>query len=243
MIRRLSLFALVALAAGAGCFGARQTMRSFYVLYSQGVDVRHEAPPIPGMVRVRNMDADSVYEKFQIVVRSSPYQLRYSEANVWAVKPHQMMSDLIARVLAESGTFSAVTRELIEARPDFTLSGKLLAAEVYDSDDLWFAHLAFNLHLSRFADGARLWSYELDARKPVPTRTFPHAVRALSELLQEALEEAVGELGALEVQPMGGPPAVTPRRSRREPPAPVMREVNPAPEPAILPEPPPADAP
>jgi hypothetical protein len=86
------------------------------------------------------------------------------------------------------------TRELGDARPEFTLGGELHAIEVYDSNDLWFAHLAITLTLNRFSDGERLWSFQFDERKQVRTQSFSHAVRSISELLDLALKKSVGEL-------------------------------------------------
>lgn len=179
----------------AGCFGARAEVRSYFVLAGEPLEAEHRTEPIfRGMVRVRNLNAEDVYDKFQIVVRKSPYELTYSDANVWAVKPYQMVSDIIARRLMESKTFTAATRELGETRPEYTLGGELHAIEVYDSNDIWFAHLAVTLTLNRFSDGERLWSFQFDERKPIATQSFSHAVRTISELLDLAIGQSVREL-------------------------------------------------
>ena len=87
---RIVLLTLVL--ASAGCFGSTSSaVRNHYVLH--GVTASSMVGrPIDGLVRVRNLDADTVYEKFQIVVRQNPYQLQYDEYNIWAVKPSQMIA-------------------------------------------------------------------------------------------------------------------------------------------------------
>lgn len=191
---------LLLLAVGlSSCLGARADVRSYYVLHSDGVPSRAPRGPIQGLVQVRNLDAGSVYEKFQIVVRQNPYQLRYSDLNVWAVKPNDMVSDQVARALLETNSFAGVTRELFEARPDFFVGGELEALEIYDSEDVWYAHLALTMYLSRFDDGRRVWSLRFDERRPVPTRTFSHGVRVLSELVGLAAGQMVAELGELDL--------------------------------------------
>lgn len=195
MTRRL-LF-LLGLLAATSCLGATTLPRSYYVLANEPLGFRHHAPVLPGIVYVRSLDVDAVYEKFQFVVRKSPYQLRYSDQNVWAVKPHQMVSDLLAQALDHTNTFEGVTRELIEARPTYTLSGQLNAVEIYDSDDIWFAHLAVSLHVSRFSDGARVWSYDFDQRKRLGTTSFEHGARALSELSHQITKDVVEQLAKL----------------------------------------------
>lgn len=195
MRARYSILAFAALLAG--CFGASQLARSYYVIANEPLGFRHHSPPMNGILYVRSLDADAVYEKFQFVVRKSPYQLRYSDQNVWAVKPHQMVSDLLAQALDHTNTFEGVTRELIQTRPSYTLSGQLNAVEIYDSDDIWFAHLAVSLHLSRFEDGARVWTYEFDQRKKLGTTSFEHGARALSELSQKITRDVVDQLAKI----------------------------------------------
>src|SRR5262249_27972746 len=157
----------------SGCLGARPQLRSYYVLHGTAEEKPTSGEPLfNGLVRVRNLNAEDVYDKFQIVVRRSPYELHYSDSNVWAVKPYQMVSDIVARRLVDDHVFAQATRELGETRPAFTLGGELHAIEVYDSNDLWFAHLAMSMTLTRFTDGERVWSFEYDERKPVTSTSF-----------------------------------------------------------------------
>lgn len=233
-MRAQGIIVLVLALLGTGCFTAKTPERRYYVLNVAplGAPLRG---PIPGLLRVRDLDAESAYDKFQIVVRKNPFELIYRETDVWAVKPGRMISDIIARSLLEAGTFEAVTRELGERRPDYTLSGDLHAVEIYDSDDMWFAHLSLSLQLTRFSTGENLWSFSYDERKRVPNQTFTHAIRALSELLTEANARAVremtavlrGEAPAKAVEPEPG--AEAPPPAPREP-EPFMVPETPAPE-------------
>lgn len=243
MTMRRILFLLGASLALGGCFGARAIQRNFYVLHAEtgpGTD----RSTVKGLVRVRDLDAESVYEKFQIVIRKNPWELRYSGAHLWAVRPNVMVSDIVGRTLQEAGVFSTVTRDLSEARPDFTLSGELLALEVYDADDVWFAHLALAFRITRFSDGEQLWRFELDERKPVKTTEMGHAVRAMSELLQDAMGRAILDLVEhVEEGPSSAPSGPTvgsffeppkPRPDELEPTVPASRSLR-----MTAPEPPP----
>lgn len=179
------------------CLGARNVAPKNYFVLNQSIPLSPPKRSLKGLVRVRDLDADAVYEKFQFVVRRSPYELRYSDRNVWAVKPDSMLSDIIARSLAEARVFSGVTRHLGDTRPDYILGGKLHAIEVYDSGDLWYAHLAVSLRLTRFRDGEALMAFKFDERKHVPARTFSQAARALSELLADVISYGTAELREL----------------------------------------------
>ena len=87
--------------------------------------------------------------------------------------------------------------ELIETRPKYTIAGQLHAIEVYDSEDLWFAHLEITLYLTRFTDGERLWSMDFDQRKQIEAGDYGHAARALSELFSTCMTQALAELSGI----------------------------------------------
>jgi len=234
----ISSVAILAVAAGlgAGCLSAASQQRSYYVLHGTPQVLQNRAP-LPGLVRVRNLDPASAYDKFQIVVRKSPFELRYSEGHVWAVKPNRMLSDIIARSLAETDTFAAVTRELGTARPKYSLDGDLLAIEIYDSDDMWFGHLAFRLRLSHFKTGEVLWTYNFDERKRVHSTSYSHAARTISELLSSALARAIDGLGPLQSGWTPEPIASPPKPAAPKGPEPIfVPETPPEAPPAAEPE-------
>ncbi len=232
----------------AACFGGSTKQNRYFVLHMNPSNTSPGAV-IPGLARVRNLDAESTYDKFQIVVRRNPYELSYRDTDVWAVKPNRMISDLIARRLQEYGLFSGVTRELGEQRPDYTLDGDLHAVELYDSGDRLFAHLSLSLRLARFRDGEVMWTYSFNQRREVPTLEFAHAIRILSELLDEAAGEAFTQMARLgdpveEVieLPQGSqqfPLSATPGQPTTEP---TLGEEEVDPSPIFLPEDPPTDA-
>ncbi len=187
---------VIMLGALCACFSSAKKDRSYFVL--QGVPTPdHSSGAIDGLVRVRDLDSATIYEKFQIVVRRNPYELRYSEENVWAVKPNRMVSDIIAHGLAAGKQFSAVRRELGEMRPDYILGGDIEAIEVYDSGDAWYAHLSLGLSLTNYRTSETLLNYTFDQRKSVPGRTFAQAARALSELLSLATDGFSRELAVV----------------------------------------------
>lgn len=219
----------------SGCFAASAPVRSYYVLEAIPGSPP-VAPPMQGLLRVRNLDAASAYDKFQIVVRKSPYELRYSQSDVWAVKPNRMLSDVIAQALADAGTFTSVSRELGETRPSFTLDGDLHALEVYDSDDLWFAHLSFSLRLTDFNDGQVLWHFSFDERKQVHSRTFSHAARVMSELLSTALERAMTSLTRMSRRGTSAPEERQPPGIDEAPPPPGAPPEEEIPDPIYVPE-------
>lgn len=179
----------------SACFGAVSDRRKYFVLHPATPSAQlAKTAAVEGSCRVTTLDSDAAYGKFQVVVRKSPFEIRYSETKVWAARPAEMVADGIAEGLQAARVFDSVRRRLGDSAPTYTLSGNLIALELYDSDNIWFAHLALRLQLTRFKDGARLWSYEYDSRQEIKPGDFGHGARALSELLREAYTVAAQQI-------------------------------------------------
>lgn len=211
---------LLVVASLGGCFSSRTPQRRYYVLNLDTIQKPRDVR-FMGVVRVRNLDSESAYDRFQIVVRRSPYELEYRELNVWAVKPNRTLSDLLARALQDLELFAGVTRTLSEQRPDYVFGGDLHAIEIFDSGDQWFVHLDVTLTLTAYETGRTLWSYRFEQRKEVGSRNFSHATRALSELLSNAVQQAVNSLvKSTALRPLQA-------RSQPQPPASVVERPPP----------------
>jgi ABC-type uncharacterized transport system auxiliary subunit len=152
-----------------------------------------DAARLPVSVRVRDLDIAPAYDKDRMVYRFSPYQFQYYNYMLWAVKPHRMVTDLLARHLERAGLFQAVLREYADKPPEYELGGMLEAIEELDAGDEWFAHLVLNLQLHRRADGRVVWSKRIDAQKKVYNKQPVYVVKALSEILEAELDLVVHE--------------------------------------------------
>lgn len=194
---KASAAALLATMACGGCFGIlHDPPRHYYVLH---VPTRTplEQGKLGGLIRVRDVDTESAFDRLQMVVRKSDFELAFRPRDTWAVKPGRMVSDVLARALAEAGAFDSVTRELSEQRPDFLLSGELHALEVEQKAMRWQAHLGVNLQLTDTDAGEVLWTAHYDEREPCAARDYGAAVQAFSTALERIVASATGALRAL----------------------------------------------
>jgi len=62
--------------------------------------------------------------------------------------------------------------------------------EEYDSDQLWFAHLAMRLTLTRLSDGVVVYSEHFDNRKKVYQFTPETVVQEMSVILEYIMNQA-----------------------------------------------------
>jgi len=144
--------------------------------------------PHPVRLRVTPFQGALPYDRPEIVYRSSPFMFQYYSSKLWASKPQHLLREVVLRYLQTKGIVMEVSLEYGDQLPDYELSGEVVAIEEFDSGDLWFAHLAMRFSLVRFSDKVRIWQYSFDKRRTVFRKEPMFVVKAMSEILQEELQ-------------------------------------------------------
>ncbi len=157
--------------------------------------------PYPYTVRIKNFDIERAYAKKQLVYRKSPYELQYDFYREWAIKPSVMIADIVQKHFARTGLVNYVTRRLdAGASPDFELSGSIEAIEEYDSEEIWFAHLAIRIILTRIKDNKTLYNRRFDKRKKVHQRNPEFVVSVLSQIMDFITTQTLHDIDAVLAQ-------------------------------------------
>jgi ABC-type uncharacterized transport system auxiliary subunit len=176
------------------CFGVILEQRKHYYTLNaanlHGISIPHYS----GLCRVRDLDTEAAYDRFQVVLRKSPYEISYRQSEVWAVKPGRIISDILARGILAYNVFSSVSRELSERRPDYLLSGELHTIEIIDERTRWTAHLSYSLQISSFNTGKTLWTFHTDTQKETTMGDYTQAMYVLSSLLGDSIDNAFSSL-------------------------------------------------
>ncbi|MEW6754113.1 MAG: ABC-type transport auxiliary lipoprotein family protein [Candidatus Latescibacterota bacterium] len=161
-------------------------------------DVPGSERPYPVTVQVRPLSMAGAYDQTEIVTRRSPYELERERYRVWAQRPGEMLTDLVAEYLRAARLFARLASpdELLNERPDYVLTGAVDAIERFDSGDRWFARLALSLQLVRQQDGAVVWRGEIpqELKVEVYSPGMEHAVEAQSEILRRNMEQFVQQI-------------------------------------------------
>jgi ABC-type uncharacterized transport system auxiliary subunit len=93
---------------------------------------------------VNKFNIDKIYDRFNIIDRTSSYELEYSKTKFWAVKPERMIADLITNQIKAKKMFKNVISKYNET-PDFILYGRVLALDNIKSDEDVFARISIEL--------------------------------------------------------------------------------------------------
>lgn len=179
----------------AGC--AAIPVKKYFVLnyVPQTAVTRLSPAPYPFTVRLKTFSIEEAYARPQIVYRQSPYELQYYFYNVWAVKPTQMITDLIYKHLATVGLISSIVRRFDEgSKPTYELSGTIEAIDEYDSDQVWFAHLALRFYLTRISDGRVIYTRRFDNRKRVFENKPEFVIREMSSIMEFIMNQVTHDL-------------------------------------------------
>lgn len=193
---------ITAIALIAAC--GKVPIKEYYVLnYLPSINKSKAEKPYPVTIRLKELDIEEAYNRPQIVYRQSPFQLKYYNYRVWAVKPTQMITDLIYKHLTTINLVSNIIRRFDEGRPNYELSGMIEAIEEYDSDELWFAHLAFRVTLVRLDDGTTVYTRRFDHRKRVFQQEPEYVIREMSSLMEYTMTQVAKDLNTVLAQELG----------------------------------------
>jgi uncharacterized lipoprotein YmbA len=184
--------------------------KQYYVLNYIPSSQRERLSPTPWpcTIRLRDFAIEEAYNRPQIVYRQSAFELQYDYYRSWAVKPDRMISDLVYKHLLTAGLVSNVIRRFDEGpKPEYELSGMIEALDEYDSQELWFAHIALRISLTRVADGTALYTKRFDLRKRVFEHKPENVIRELSSLMEYVMTQAVADMDARLSKEYGPGPA------------------------------------
>lgn len=190
----------------AGC--AKIPVKQFYVLNYIPSASRDRLNPgaYQCVFRLKEFGVEEAYNRNRIVYRQSPFQLRYYVYREWAVKPERMITDLVQKHLLTANLVSNVVRRFDEGhKPDYEINGMIEAIEEYDSDELWFAHLALRITLTRIRDGRLMYSRRFDQRKRVYQQEPEYVVREMSALMEYIFSQVIHDFDAVLSSEFGMP--------------------------------------
>lgn len=198
-VRAVALLPVAILAAGCGALKTPSLVRNYYTL---DYTPRFSAPagsqrPYPFTLEVGRLEVERAANRQNIVYRYSPHQLQYYERERWAVRPEDMIRDMIYRHLEEAGLTKGLALELIDRRPDFRLEGTVDALERLDAGDLFYSHMAMTFKLVQTDTGEQVWTYAFDRRRRVPTGEMVRSVQALSDIFQSEMNIVATQLDSL----------------------------------------------
>ena len=81
-------------------------------------------------------------------------------------------------------------------KPNYELSGMIEALDEYDSQELWFAHVALRINLTKISDGTVIYTKRFDLRKRVFEHKPENVIRELSSLMEFIMVQTIHDIDA-----------------------------------------------
>jgi len=189
------LAVLACLMVLSGC-GTKVHVTKLYLMDYEPIpkDPEEVQEPLPYKVQVREFKIPRTFDRTRIVYRYSPHELNYYRYFQWAVPPRVMITDLVEKHIAASGEFELVQREFWDERPDYEITGTIIALEKFESGEFGGAHLAMAMDLVRSSDNVSLvdhsFNREVELRNPAMT-FFAQKMSEILEVEVEAFIQAI----------------------------------------------------
>ena len=187
-MRKATIFMLIMLTflvSGCSLFSSKAPKKHYYQIYYK--PKKTLGRKISGILRVKPFEVNKIYRRHNIVYRKSLNEMFYYNTKFWASKPADMITDVIANHVTETQLFSDIILDLTK-RPDYVLTGRILALDEIDSGEKWFARVSLILELKDYKTDRTIVSHSFEKRKEVKIRDVVYVVRAMGEIIEEESE-------------------------------------------------------
>lgn len=183
----------------SGCFSSPPSDYHYYVLdYVPATSkTRLAQGPWQKRILVRNFPMGEAYLRPELVYRTSAHEIQYHWRDRWAVRPEQVVSDMVRKHVTDAQLFLAVQTQYEENQPEYELRGRVISLEEYLTESARYAHLDLRMDFVRMSDGTTLWSQEFDVRRQLQGTGTVLVVRALSTLLEASVDRSIGAIDSV----------------------------------------------
>lgn len=186
-MKKLSFLLIVLILFTSGCslLSTDKKKKHYYQIYYKGRSLTTES--VDASIFVRTVEVNRLYKRSNLVYRDSAFELFYYFYHYWAVRPQDMLADVIFHHLQESNIVSMPLAEL-DRTPDYTIVARLVALDEIDSEEQWFARISMTFALVNSKTDEIVVGHSFDERQEVLNHQPVFVVRAFSSILEKQTE-------------------------------------------------------
>ena len=172
-------------------FSSKAPLKHYYQVYYQPKE--NSSQPIKATLRIKTFNADKVYKKYNLVYRTSYEEMFYYNTHFWASRPDDMITDLVANHFSKQQVFSDIIISM-DKKPDYVLSGRILAMDEVIEDEKSYARVAINFELKDYKTEEVVVAYSFDKRKEADGKKPVDVVRAMSDIIESEVEVFISKI-------------------------------------------------
>ena len=189
----LLIVCFIALFALSSCslFSSKAPLKHYYQVYYQPKASNDQ--PIKATLRIKTFNADKAYKKYNLVYRTSFEEMFYYNTHFWASRPDDMISDLVANHFAKQRVFSDIIVTM-DKKPDYVLSGRILALDEVIEDEKSYARVAIIFELKDYKTAEVVVAHSFDTKLETKGRKPVDVVRAMGEIINSETDIFISKI-------------------------------------------------
>ena len=172
-------------------FSSKAPLKHYYQVYYQ--PQVGSGQPIKATLRIKTFNADKAYKKYNLVYRTSFEEMFYYNTHFWASRPDDMITDLVANHFAKQRVFSDIIVTM-DKKPDYVLSGRILALDEVIEDDKSYARVAIIFELKDYKTAEVVVAHSFDTKLETKGRKPVDVVRAMGEIINSETETFISKI-------------------------------------------------
>ena len=161
--------------------------RNYYILdYAPNISAAMGTyDTYPFRAEVSTFDISSTYDRSGIVIRSSSHQLRYSQNDLWPIRPQDAIQNLLLQHLLKVNVFAEVKKEFLDVRPDYTITANIFSIEMYSQEELNRADIEMKLSMKDNATETVVLTHHFTRFEKTGTNNMSYFAKKISDILRE----------------------------------------------------------
>lgn len=135
-------------------------------------------------VRVIDAEMPRIYDRKQIVIKSSDNMIEYDYNNLWAERLNPSIASLMATRLNRYNVFKQVTQDF-QQKVDYEVVTKINTIEYVDYSSKWAAHLNIEIYLRDTKSNQFVFRHLSDKNIELYDRRMEHYVQTINDMILE----------------------------------------------------------
>jgi len=189
---RFAIFLLLALMlAVMGCSNQQSVVKKYYVLETPDDTTLVDTTKgfIDEFCEVEQVALYPAFETRQIANRSQSHQISYYSSHEWAVRPAEVLTNMLVDFMEEEAMFKRVATRYWKVSPAFKIETSIYQLEVVNEDNGLAAHLKLEFRLVDADTQEVITSYQMDQCKSMEEKKINIFATNISEMFYIALDD------------------------------------------------------
>jgi ABC-type uncharacterized transport system auxiliary subunit len=198
MNRILIVLLLGIFVSSLGCKNQKSVVTKYYVLETPGdttlVDTTYEVH-IDEFCEVAQVEIYPAFSTRRIANRSHSNEITYYTSHEWAVRPSEVLTNMLVDYTNDKGLFKRVAERFWEVSPKYKIETTIYQLEVVKQDNDLAAHLHLEFRLIDNVSQKVIAKYEADQTNLLEDKKINLFAATISKMFYSAMNDFSARIG------------------------------------------------